>query len=661
MSTQTLLPNGTRSGAGDFTVTGAASVHAALSDASDATYVKRTSTDNTKSFVVNMGTYTLAAGEAVQSVRIGVRMERGGLKSQLYVRQGYVTDPAAGTIRYAAADQYFSTLTPATTVYGAARTLAPDGQPWDQARLNDLVVRVTDYAGAGAFRSTLYEVFAEVTINEQPTVSVTGPTGTVTDTSRPSIEWTYADADGDPQSVYEVRVFTAAQYGAPGFDPATSTAAWETGLVSSADPGVVPTVDLENGETHRAYVRVGHALGTTVLLSAWDYEEFTVDYDSPPAPALSAAYSVSSNVVYVTATGRTNYLSTDDASMEGSAGTWAAISGCSVARSTVQALIGSASLAITNTSPGTMSARTGHYPVATDGQQIAARCDIRPDGSARTVRMLLRWTDGSTLLSTKTGPDVTEAGAAWTSVTMVGTPPAGATHVQVGVEVVSAASGEIHFVDKVSVHPGSTALWSPGGLYDAQVIVVERSEDDGTTWLEVDTVPAGVPTQVAQFDDYAAERDQAAVYRARVIGYAGQDAVAGPFSDEAAAFVTNDGRWWLKADGDPARNLGGLLVTGPLSFTREQTVGVFRPLGRSTPIVTSGDLYGLDGSYEVIVSGADAWAAAKPLLLDWTGDVIVQDPFGWTRRVRFVSREVDLDGAAAAPRRTITLGYVEVA
>ncbi len=662
MTTASLNPNATRSGSGDFTITGSASTIAiALSDASDLTYVKRTSGTLTKSFVVDLGTYTLSADEAVESVRVDVRMARPDAGSKVYVRQGVVTDAAAGIIRYGVADQYSASAGIATQV-GAPRITAPDGLPWDQTRLNNLVVKVTDYASASTSITSLYELTAYAIINERPSASVTAPSGTVTDRSRPSVAWTYADADDDAQSVYEVRVFTAAQYGATGFDPETSAAAYESGQVQSSDTGLTIPVDLDTGTTYRAYVRVGHPLGTTSLLSDWTYTQFTMDYAAPPPPALNLAYEPTANVVYVTATGRTNYLTDDDAVFTASVGTWQSVAACNLTRETGTYEYGIASLGVTSTSGATMKARTGLYAVATDGQAVSGIADFRADAVGRSSRVALYWYDDSaTLLSVTDGALVTSTFSGWTTASVSAVPPANTASVALGIEIQSPASAEVHYVDKAAVHPGPIPTWGPGGLYDEQTILVERSIDNGVTWEEISQFDANVPTQVAQSDDYTAYRDLTNVYRARTVGVnADLDVVSSAWSDEGAAFATNDGLWWFKALGSPMDNIGGVKVRGPIATRTEQSVGVFRPLGRDTPVVTSGEIYGQDGVYTLLFVGDAEWDDAHEILFAHTGDVCVQDPFGGQKIVRFISRDVDTDGTAGQPRRTATIGYVQV-
>ena len=667
MTTQTVRPNGTRSGAGAYTITGsAATIDAALSDQDDGTYVERTSSSTVGSFVVDMGTITIPSDERVRSVALQARMERptDGL---VYVRQGIVTDPGAGSIRYAAADQYSGSFATGWAA-GADRVTAPDGQPWTQTALNNLVVKVTDYASASTAVTTFYELSAVITLNEQPSASVTAPSGSVTSGSRPAIEWTFTDADGDEQSVYEARVFTAAQYGAAGFDPSTSEAFWDTGLVESPDPGVTPAIDLDNGETFRAYVRLGHNLGTTYYMSEWAYSQFTLTYEGPAQADLSVAFAPSRNVVEGTATGRTNYLSLDDSSFESGIGTWDTIQGCSIQRSTLQSASGVASLEVNATSPGTMKAGTAKYATATDGQEVSARAEFRADAVGRVCRVYLRWFDASnTLLSESYGSPVSDVSTGWVTGTVTAFPPAGATQAEVAVEIQDAVSGEDHFVDKVAIHPGPIPAWSPGGLYEDQVLVLERSDDDGVTWQVINEVAAGTPNQVAQFEDFAAPRDNASVYRARAIGFYEQDAVAGPYSEDAATLVTNDGKWWLKAQGSglvgcpcPALNIGGARVRGPVDTSIESKTGVFYPLGRDRAVVVTGDVYGQDGTYEVTVIGQSEWDSGRELLLEWMGNVIVQDPFGDQKVVRIVKRSVTQGGTTGVPWWTVALDYVEV-
>lgn len=662
MTTASLDPNGDRSGSGDFTITGSAStISIALSDNSDTTFVKRTNATLEKSFVLDLGTYTLAANEAVKSVQVNVRMARPDAASKLYVRQGYVTDAAAGIVRYGVADQYSGTAS-LYSASGVPRTIAPDGADWDQRRLNNLVVKVTDYASASAAITALYELEALVDINVRPSASVTSPTGTITDSSRPSVAWIYTDSDGDPQSVYEVKVFTAAQYGASGFSPDTSEASWESGLVSSTDTGVTVPIDLDTGTTYRAYVRVGHALGGGNFISDWAFTTFTMNYAAPPAPDLNVSYSSTNNVAYITATGRTNYLSDNDSVFTSSIGTWTAVQGCTLSRNTGTFLVGVASLMLDSTSGVTMKARTGLYAVADDGQNISGIASLRADAVGRSARLSLYWYDSSaSLISVSDGPLITDTFSAWTTASVSAIPPANAASAALGVEIQTPASGEDHFVDKCALHPGPIPTWGPGGLYSDQTLLVQRSIDNGVSWEDISNTSAGIPTQVAQSDDYAAYRDLTNVYRARTVGTnADQEVLSSAWSDEAAAFVSNDGNWWIKAIGSPEMNIGNVKVQGPISETVQQTVGVFRPLGRTTPVVVAGDIYGADGQYEVLLVGEQEWQSAQDILFSFAGDVCVQDPFGAQKIVRFISRNVREEGTRSQPRRTVTVGYVEV-
>jgi hypothetical protein len=146
----------------------------------------------------------------------------------------------------------------------------------------------TDYNFSVATRDSQgadgpYATDSTVTASTGPMVDVTAPTGTVTTTTRPVVSWTYADLENDPQQSYQVRVFDAQVYGATGFDPATATAAWESGVVNSAtarDRQV--EVDLVQGTQYRAYVQcVGGGQA-----SAWAFEGFAINVTPPTAPVV---------------------------------------------------------------------------------------------------------------------------------------------------------------------------------------------------------------------------------------------------------------------------------------------------------------------------------------------------------------------------------------
>lgn len=140
-----------------------------------------------------------------------------------------------------------------------------------------------------------------VVASNAPVTTATAPVGTVAGSTRPTVTWSYADADSDPQATYQVRIFTAAQYGAGGFDPSTSAATLDSGATTSASArSWVPTADLVNGTTYRAYVRSTQSGG---LASAWSFVTFTISLATPNTPSLAVTPQPAQARVQIVVTG----------------------------------------------------------------------------------------------------------------------------------------------------------------------------------------------------------------------------------------------------------------------------------------------------------------------------------------------------------------------
>lgn len=124
------------------------------------------------------------------------------------------------------------------------------------------------------------------TASTAPTVTVDYPADPTTTTTRPTVSWTYTDAEGDAQVTWKVKVFSAAQYGAGGFNPDTSTATW-SGTGRILVNAVKIPIDLDNA-TYRAYVQVED---TSHLLSTWAYKQWVQNVTRPVAPTITATPS----------------------------------------------------------------------------------------------------------------------------------------------------------------------------------------------------------------------------------------------------------------------------------------------------------------------------------------------------------------------------------
>jgi hypothetical protein len=174
---------------------------------------------------------------------------------------------------------------------------------------------VKAYAGAWAFNPTGGTVWAAGTVDAMTMRMATNststqvqqlrleydyyatPTGTPTsatpNTDRPAISWTYAQGDSLTQSSAHVKVFSAAQYGASGFDPATSSSLFSTVVAGDGLTVTPESAILVNALVYKPYVQVIADSFSIPVRSAWTPSavSYTASFASPDAPLLSAVWS----------------------------------------------------------------------------------------------------------------------------------------------------------------------------------------------------------------------------------------------------------------------------------------------------------------------------------------------------------------------------------
>jgi hypothetical protein len=517
MATYILRPNANWNNASAFTISGgSASVHAALADSSDSTYITRSSATVPASYEAEFGTQTLAATEKVAYVNLRAKATIGTTGS-IELSLGVITDRNGRTVSYSVPFSKANTLALSTLDTALKLTTAPNGEAWSQTLIDNLVVKFADNAITSGDRAGLYELFIDVVTTTQPTVTVTAPTSTITDTTFPSVVWTYADADGDPQNAYEIKVFDSTTYGGASFSADTSTPTVTTGIVTSSNNGQTLEADLADGTTYRAYVRVAQLVNGANYFSEWAYSQFTIDVDAPATPLITAFYDSTEGAVTVTVFGRTNSLTANQASFETNTTGWEAVTNCAVARSTAQASIGSASMEVTASAAGDAVASTtvGTKFLVTANQEFSAIADFKAGSTTRSCQVGIRYlTTTGTTISTTYGTAVSATSSAFVTANATVLAPPTATHAQVFVKIVSASSGGVHYVDKVAFHAGDEPVFTRGG-FSSFVFDVERSED-AITYTAIRNSPVtATATQIAELNDYEVPLDKTVTYRAK--------------------------------------------------------------------------------------------------------------------------------------------------
>lgn len=302
LTTVTLRPTST-SQAGSWTVAPSGTAHAALADGSDTTYVQLTARCRLDSDVlrVGFGTPSIPAGAKVYSVTLRDRIQTVTSGSPQPVCHHWFRC-LTGVIQVAGQAQdvhktFFNSTCPSSTVSAwvdrelGSYTSAPGGQAWDVAtNLSGLFYdlgRGDDFAGNLRYSA----VFLDVVYQQLSAVTVTGPTGSSTST-RPTVTWTYASPDSQPQQAWRVAIYTAAQVAAVGFTPFTTTPQQASGWVLGEALQWTLNQDIVDG-SYAAYVQATSKWAgsgdfpTAIASTTWTRAAAPVT--PPPSPVLSSA------------------------------------------------------------------------------------------------------------------------------------------------------------------------------------------------------------------------------------------------------------------------------------------------------------------------------------------------------------------------------------
>jgi hypothetical protein len=200
------------------------------------------------------------------------------------------------------------------------------------------------------------------------------------------------------------------------------------------------------------------------------------------------------------------------------------------------------------------------------------------------------------------------------------------------------------------------------GAYASQTFDLQRSDDGGTTWYFVRGGTGVTPNGSFQTieDDFEMKRGITARYRARSVGLTTTGStIASAWGTVATVAIPASSVWVLRSLGTTGELalVKDVKVLADLEITQEESMGVFKPLGRSTTLVVHGELTGQDGTYSVLCP-TQATFDALVAVINSQALVLVVDPFGEQKYIRVTGRSWTKTGATTAPRYEVQINYV---
>lgn len=423
--------------------------------------------------LVNMADFTVPANSRVKQCRLRSRIrmhdsDPGHAPYLEAVFRSSVTGNQGG-------NTIFSTASFGTTFEktGAWATKHPNGVEWSQPGIANIQVALGWHYSIGSshVNITLTELYADIDYRAQPTVSGVTVTGNDIST-RPTVTWTYnPNADFDAQFWYQVKIFSAAQIAAFGFSAETSRPVWASGEIAGDAETQIVDQDLSLGVTYTAYVKAAQKFNGLPWYSNYATSStFSITPVVPPAPVL--ALSADATVPYLrnklTATQNINMLTEQQASLEdGTTTGWAVGTACTIAPQTPIAADGAYSLAVTSTSASTMRAETtpglSGIPV-NSSTQYTAIAYVRTASVVKSTFVSIRWYDKDGTFISQDNGSASNDTTSFVIRTATFVSPATARYAAVSVTwTTPTGGGEVHYLDRVDLHIGSGATWTPAG------------------------------------------------------------------------------------------------------------------------------------------------------------------------------------------------------
>ena len=479
---------------------------------------------------------------------------------------------------------------------------------------------------------------SDFTVNMQagPSLSINAPAGSVTTSNAPSLSYNATPASGAQVTGGQWLIYTLAATQVSGFTIDIATATIPAGAVSNVtftgNPLTVAIqsgVSLTNSTTYVAYAAITETGGIwSFTISA----TFTISLDQPATPTITAVASTDPvtgcPLIQLAVQGHDNILSADDASFEGSIGTWTAGANWTCAQSTTYALDGSHSLECSriNTTPGNGYVIGGFYP-ASPSASYTAMAAVYCDSTSEGKQWNLKVTDqgAGTWVQTFTSQ------AGWNYFIMPLTTEATSDSLRLFVtdDPQSApASGQNIWLDECGIFPGTITTWTRGGLAGSTQAIVTRS--DGVQVRNASIAnPLSIPSpsQLVTINDYEVFPTISYTYTAQIQDVLSSTAtITSPVSAPTTPAVTiSTTSWWLFDPTDPSTAVSANPTQWQPVNTEQSAAHMVT--GQQTLLIVANEMMHQDFNATFEIFNSNTYSLLQALLKSQK-TIFISSPFG---------------------------------